>query len=198
VSEVVSDDGRVARRDRNRLAALDAVIELFAEGDLDPSPDEVANRSGLSLRSVYRYYEDRETLLRAAIDRHLEQVRPLALIPAIGQGPLDKRIERFVTCRLRLYEAIAAAARASRVRAISDEIVREQLEVTRRALRSQIEKHFAPELDALDGERSRSRVAAADALCEIESLDHYRVHRGFSSTDTHALLVDALTALLEP
>jgi len=38
----VAPDGRTARRDRNRLAVLDAVIELFAEGDLDPDPEAVA------------------------------------------------------------------------------------------------------------------------------------------------------------
>ena len=35
-----------------------------------PSPDDVAQRSGVSLRSVYRYFADAEDLLRAAIDRH--------------------------------------------------------------------------------------------------------------------------------
>jgi AcrR family transcriptional regulator len=190
-------DGRVARRDRNRVAVLDAVIELFADGDLEPSPEAVARRVGLSLRSVYRYFDDRDALIRAAIDRQVEQVMPLFVIPAIGRGPLDERVERFVACRLRLYEQVAAAARATRARAATDEIVRRQLEVTRRALRDQIERHFAPELDAL-ADRGGARLAAIDALCSFEALDHYRAHRGFSPGETHGLLVDALHALLVP
>lgn len=191
-------DGRLARRDRNRLAVLDAVIELFAEGVLDPTPDDVAARAGLSARSVYRYFVDRDELLRAAIDRNLERVLPLYLIHAIGDGDLDGRIERFATSRLRLYEAVAASARASRVRGTVDEVIREQVEVTRRALREQTERHFAPELTALDARRRRARSAAVDALTQFEALDHYRIHRGFSSSETRALLLDALHALLDP
>ena len=191
-------DGRVARRDRNRTAVLDAVLELFAEGNVDPGPDVVALRVGLSARSVYRYFEDREALLRAAIDRNLEITIPLYLIHAIGEGSLDERIDRFVTARLRLYGAIAATSRAARVQATANEIIREQVEVTRRALREQIDKQFAPELDALPARRRRSIGAAADALCQLESLDLYRLHRGFSSTETRSLLIDALHALLDP
>lgn len=193
-----SSDGRIARRDRNRNAVLDAMVELFSEGDLDPSPEAVARRVGLSPRSVYRYFDDREGLLRSAIDRHLDHVWPLYLIHEIGEGPLGERIERFVDGRLRLYEAIAPTARASRMRAPSNEIIRERLELTRRGLRDQIEKHFAPELTALDPMRGQARLAAVDALCEMESLDHYRIHRGFSVEETRALLTDALHALLEP
>jgi AcrR family transcriptional regulator len=187
----------VARRDRNRIAVLDAVIELFAEGRLDPGPDEVAERVGLSPRSVYRYFQDREALLRAAIDRQLEQVWPLYLIHAIGEGPLDDRIDRFVTSRLRLYDAISATSRAARLRGIKNEIVREQVELTRRALLEQVEKHFAPELGALDVPQRRATTAALDTLCQFESLDHYRINRRFSQKETRAMLVNSLTVLLE-
>lgn len=197
-SKAIPVDGRVARRDRNRDAVLDAVIELFTDGHLDPGPDEVAIRVGLSARSVYRYFEDREALVRAAIDRQQEQVLPLYLIHAIGQGPLDERIDRFVTARVRLYEAIAAMARASRLRAAVNPILREQVEDTRRRLREQVDKHFAPELKALDARRRRSTSAAVDTLCQLEALDNLALHRELSVTQIRAVLVDALHALLSP
>ena len=194
----VSGDGRLARRDRNRLAVLDATIELFAEGVLDPTPEDVATRVGLSARSVYRYFDDRDALMRAAIDRHLERMMPLFLIHAIGDGELDDRIDRFVTARLRLYEAVAAAFRAARVRGIDDEVIRQQVEATRRALRDQTEQHFSPELNGLETARRRARSAAVDALTQFDTLDLYRAHRGFSSSEVRTLLADALRALLDP
>jgi AcrR family transcriptional regulator len=196
VGPPASSDGRLARRDRNRTAVLDAMLALFAEGDLDPTPEQVAGRAGISPRSVYRYFEDREALLRAAISHHLDSVWHLYLFHGIGAGPLDARIDTFATHRVRLYEAIGATARATRMRAATDEILREQLELTRRALREQIEKQFAPELDVMPARVRRARVAAIDAMCELEALDHYRHHRGFSTTQTGALLADALQALL--
>jgi len=196
VPTVTSTDGRLARRDRNRAAVLDAMLALFTEGDLDPSPEQVAARAGISPRSVYRYFEDREALLRAAISHHLDGVWHLYVFHGIGDGPLDARLDEFATHRVRLFEAIGATARATRIRAATDEILREQLELTRRALRDQIEKQFAPELDAMPARTRRARVAAIDALAELEALDHYRYHRGFSTTQTEALLADAIRALL--
>lgn len=191
-------DGRVARRDRNRDAVLDTVIELFTQGTLDPGPDEVAERAGLSVRSVYRYFEDRSALLRAAIDRQQERVLPLYLIHAIGEGELDDRIERFAAARVGLHDAIAATARAARARALVNEIMRAQVEETRGRLREQVEKHFAPELDRLAAPSRRRVLAACDSLCQLESLDHLRLHHRLSSAEARTTLALALRALLAP
>lgn len=198
IASLPASDGRAARRDRNRIAVLDAVVELFSEGNLDPGPDEVADRVGLSVRSVYRYFEDRDALVRAAIDRHLETVFPLYLIHAIGEGELDARIERYVSSRLRLYETIASTTRAARVRAAVNEIIRAQVDLTRRALRDQVEKHFAPELEALPPARRQAVTMAVDMLGQFESLDYYRLHRALSFTETEAALTETLHLLLDP
>jgi AcrR family transcriptional regulator len=194
----VATDGRAARRDRNRAAVIDAVVEAFTEGTLEPDPDDVAARCGLSPRSVYRYFDDRESLLRAAIDQTFERVRPLTAIERIGEGPLEERISRFVAARLRLYEAVAPTARAARRRAATSDIVRAQVERTRRGLREQVEHHFARELRALPARPRRAVTAAVDGLCQFEGLDHYRVHLGYASSETRVLLADALTRLLTP
>lgn len=191
-------DGRSAIRDRNRNAVLDAVLDLFSEDNLSPGPEEVALRAGLSVRSVYRYFDDHDQLSRAAIARHVEKITPLFLMPAIGEGPLDVRVDRFVDARLRLHAEVGPTARATRIRATFDPVVRDEFETSRTVLREQIERHFAPELDTMAAGRRRARVAAVDALFTFESLDHYRIHRGLTSSDTRALLVDALGALLRP
>jgi AcrR family transcriptional regulator len=196
VSLATEPDGRQVRRDRNKVAVLEALIDLFSQGDLDPSPEHIARRAGISPRSVYRYFEDRESLVRAAIDHHLSGVIHLYHYPAIGQGPLAVRLTEFAAHRVRLFETIAPTARASRMRAPTDEIVREQLDTTRRALREQIEKHFARELDVLAPRVRRARVAALDVVCGLEAFDTYRLQRGFSSTETEAILADAIGALL--
>ena len=103
-------DGRTARRDRNRIAVLDVVLELFSEGEPRPSPEQVAARSGVSLRSVYRYVADRGDLIRAAIDRHLERVQPLFVIDDVPEDTTVARVEQFVRARMRGYEAIAPTA----------------------------------------------------------------------------------------
>jgi AcrR family transcriptional regulator len=196
LTDIDDVDGRTARRDRNRVAVLDAVLALFSEGNLEPSPDDVARRSGVSLRSVYRYVADSDDLIRAAIARHLEKLAPLLVIDDLGLGTFEHRLAVFVDARVRVYEAIAATARASRLRAPTNDLIRQQLETGSRRFRAQLARQFAPELDRLEPKPRRAVLAAADALTQIETLEVYRHQRRFSGSETRELLSVALRALL--
>jgi AcrR family transcriptional regulator len=195
---------------------LDAVLELFAAGDLNPSPDAVAAQSGLSLRSVYRYVADSEDLVHAAIGRHLEKVGPLFVIDRIGEGPFADRVEALVAARLALYEAVAPAARAAELRAPTSAVLRDGLQVRRSTFRIQLEQQFAPEISALTGSGrpasdpapngsppgpacgglAEPLLAAADALTQIETIGWYRDRGGYSAEQTYESLVMALRRLL--
>lgn len=192
----VGVDGRTARRDRNRDLVLDAVIELFTEGQLLPNAAEVADRSGVSLRSVYRYFEDQDELMRAAIARHAEVVAPLHALADLGDGPFDERVHRFVANRLRLYEAAAPIARATVMRAPLNPYLRDELARAREALRVQAEAMFGPELAAMRPPERRAAAAALDALLQFESAEHLRVRLGLTPAQTADTLRRALTALL--
>jgi AcrR family transcriptional regulator len=97
------EDGRTARRGRNSDAVLDTVHEMFVEGNFSPSVEEVAARSGVSLRSVYRYFEDTEALLHMAIERRIALVGELYVLDGIGEGSLPDRILSLVDQRLVLH-----------------------------------------------------------------------------------------------
>src|SRR6185437_733480 len=62
-------DGRRLRRDRNRMAVVDALLDLYGESNLRPSTAEIADRAGLSHRSLFRYFDDFDDLCREAICR---------------------------------------------------------------------------------------------------------------------------------
>jgi AcrR family transcriptional regulator len=190
-----SVDGRTARRDRNREAVLDAVLELFAEGRLQPGAADVAERSGVSLRSVYRYFEDTDALVRAAIARNLEKIRPLFEVEGLGEGELAGRVDRIVTARLRLYEQIAPMTRATLQRATTNAIIRDQLETTLRDARRQVEEMFAPELDAMPAATAREVSAGLDVLLGFHSMEHLRRTRGLSGPEARRVLVRATAAL---
>jgi AcrR family transcriptional regulator len=193
-----SVDGRTARRDRNRDLVLDAVIELFTEDHLAPNATDVAARSGVSLRSVYRYFEDLDALMRAAIERHAERVAPLLDVPDIGQGPFDERVARFVTWRVRLYEAAAPTARAAALRTPMNPLLKDQMERVRATLRSQTAAMFARELAAMSTPQRRAALSAVDTLLQFEGAEHLRVRLGNSQAQTTDILRRALTALLTP
>jgi AcrR family transcriptional regulator len=196
VADPTTVDGRTARRDRNRELVLDAVIALFTEDHLAPNAADVARRSGVSLRSVYRYFDDQDELMRAAIARHAERIAPLWDVPDLGVGPLDDRIARLVECRIRLYEAAAPTARAALARASINPLLRDQMEGARRRLREQADAMFAPELEGLSAAERRAKLAPVDALLQFESAEHLRVRLGFTVAQTNQILRRSLRALL--
>ena len=189
-------DGRTARRDRNREAVLDAVLELFREDAVYPGPAEVADRSGVSLRSVYRYFEDMETLVRAAMTRHLDRLQPLFVIENPGMGPLADRVDQLVDQRLRLYDAVAPMMRAALLRARSNDLIRERLAENRRGLRHQVKEVFGPELGALSAGANREVLAALDVLLEFEAMEHLRRERSMTAAEARRVLVRAVNAML--
>lgn len=191
-------DGRTARRDRNRDAVLDAAIDLFREDATFPGPAQVAERSGVSRRSVQRYFDDMDALLRAAMARHLERMRPLFEVDGLGEGPLDARVERLVEARLRLYDAVAPMARAAVARARTNARIRERIAETRQRLLEQVEAMFAPELAALPAARRREVAAAVDVLLGLEALERLVHDRALPRAAVRRTLVGAVTAVVRP
>jgi AcrR family transcriptional regulator len=189
-------DGRTARRDRNSEAVLDTVHDMFVEGNFSPAVEEVAARSGVSLRSVYRYFEDTEALLRQAIERRVSLVEKLFVLPGIGEGPLTERVTGLVNHRLQLHAKLGPTVRAAVLRAPYSPLLAAQVQRRRKLLSEQVELHFAPELRTFDAARGKEVLACIDALCEFESMEHLRFQRGLSVARTRAALVTGVTALL--
>lgn len=190
------EDGRHARRDRNRLAVVDAMLTLYADGNLDPSSDEIAERAGLSPRSLFRYFDDLDDLVRVAIARQHERLLPMAQLDVSVAAPLTDRIARLVQQRVRLFVAISSVGIVSRVRAPFQPLIASELAISRTFLRRQIEHLFAPELAARSA-GGAGAVAAIDVLTSFESLQLLRHDQMLERTAIEATLTDSLVRLLE-
>lgn len=191
-------DGRTARRDRNTEAVLDTVHDMFVEGNFSPAVEEVAARSGVSLRSVYRYFEDTEELLRMAIERRMVLVDELYVLRKIGEGTLPARITALVSHRLVLHGKLGPTVRAVMQRAPHSQQIATQAHRRRTMLSEQVATHFAGELAALGDPRGSEVAACIDALCEFEAVELLRVQRGLSVTRTRQAMITGVTALLRP
>lgn len=189
-------DGRHARRDRNRYAVVDAYLELVREGDPRPSIAAVAERSGVSHRSVFRYFADKDELARTAIERQQAFASPLASLTVAPDAPLDERIDRFVGRRLELFTAIAPVARLSRSLAPTQTVLDDELRASRSFLRGQLRHLFRAELEAMDEPQRAAVLAALDALCSFEAVDLMRRDQGLSGAQTTATLRFAIRRLL--
>lgn len=173
-------DGRTARRNRNRVAVLDAMIQLVRENDQEPAIEDIAMRAGVSYRSVYRYFDDRTDLILAAVRRALGDVWPVFDVPELGEGTFDQRISRFMASRVAAYRTLAQLWRILNRRSTIEPVVMEEYDSIRAFLRAQLETQFAPELSAVDGSERTLVVAALDVMFQFEALDYLGQHDGMT------------------
>ncbi len=189
-------DGRAARRQSNIDTVLDVVVEMLAEEAMFPTIEQAATRSGLSLRSLYRYFADPAELIEAAISRSNQVGRESSRLHAIGEGSLATRVENFVTMRLHVHDLHGPGYRATLANAVRHDRLREELTKSRQQMTTQFELQFAPELGPLTAQDRARVVAAGDLLTQLESVDYLRRHRNLSRSEAHDALTSALHAIL--
>lgn len=195
-AEPTAVDGRRLRRERNVAAVIDAVLEMFEEEALTPTIERAAERSGLSLRSVYRYFPDPESLTQAAIDELWRRGRPISHLSGIGEGAFEERVVEFATMRVRLYEVIGHGYRAGRLQAPKSAAIREDLARTRQALTDQFEQQFGPELEALPADVRMNRRHAADVVSQLDSIDLLRRARRLTVQESIDVVAESLRVSL--
>ncbi|MER7501817.1 helix-turn-helix domain-containing protein [Nonomuraea pusilla] len=72
---------------RNREAVLDAAAELFAQRGDAVQMDEIAERAGLGVGTLYRHFADKRALLAAIIGRRFEAMTALARAADEAEDP---------------------------------------------------------------------------------------------------------------
>jgi AcrR family transcriptional regulator len=166
-------DGRTLRRTRNRQRVIVALLDIVRAGELDPSVADIADRAGVSHRSVFWYFDDINDLVRTAIDHEVELATPLSEIPDIGIGSLDRRIDSWVDCRLQLHAATYQVGRVARHRAPVIPGIDEGLKGIYQIGIGKMRNHFTKELDEL-GTDGGIMLDAAMVLTGFESYDVQR------------------------
>ncbi|SCF08257.1 transcriptional regulator, TetR family [Micromonospora coriariae] len=152
-------DGRTARAERTRVAIVEAHLALISEGDLRPTGERIAERAGISLRTLWTNFKDMETLFEASGAEVLRQ-QDAAYRPISPGLPLAKRIDAYCRQRARLLQLIAPSARAAQMReAVSDQLHRNRLKHIDR-VRDEVEQLFAAEL----AQAGRGREQLLNAL----------------------------------
>jgi len=139
-------DGRAARAERTRRAIVDAHLALIDEGNLKPTGERIAERAGVSLRTLWTNFKDMETLFAATSDRVTERQNALYK-PVPVDLPLTKRVEEFCAQRVRMLEMLAPSARASAVRQPFSKELRAARRRNIARVREEIETLFAEELE---------------------------------------------------
>lgn len=184
-------DGRRVRGADNRRKIVEALLTLVEGGQVDPTAEAVAKQAGVGLRTVFRHFEDLESLHAEISERMSAEVRPQLDRPFEAKDwesrlteLIDRRAQAFE--RLLPFKVAGDAHRHSSAFLTAEHkaLVKAQREALRRALPASIVED-KPRLDALD------------LLLSFDSWKRLRHDQGVSVRDARAawrLAAEALTS----
>ena len=192
--EIDKIDGRRARGLRTRDAIISALLDLVAAGDVAPTAQRVADRAGVSVRSVYQHFSDVEGLYADATERTYEWARDAAKDVDISL-PAARRVDTFVEDRTAILEALLSFHRAVRLMEPASDRVRESRQTMDKWEKDRVAKVFAQELRAMESSRRVAVLAGVDALASADAWDHLR-RSGQSARSARQALRSGILSLL--
>ena len=160
-------DGRKSRTARSRLAICEACLDLVQEGVLQPVADQLAERAGVSRRSLFTHFADLAELYDAVVEVGMQRCAPL-LEQISASEPVARRVDRLVEVLSNFLEATAAFTRALTAQALVGPAADQALRVSKDALRLQhqdVARLFQRELlDLSSGERAEVLEAMSASM----------------------------------
>ena len=95
-------DGRILRSQKSQNVILNALIKLINTGNYYPTAEEVAKESGIAIRTVFRQFDDMESLLMKVDElinhKLINDEKEIKL-----NSPLIARLELIIEERLHYY-----------------------------------------------------------------------------------------------
>lgn len=96
-------DGRILRSKKSQNIILESIINLINKGNLYPTAEEVAKESGIAIRTVFRHFDDMETLLMKVDESiNLKVINDEKEIKL--DSPLNTRLSLIIDERIYYYD----------------------------------------------------------------------------------------------
>lgn len=189
-------DGRHERARRNREAVIDAMLALVRETEEKPTPEEVADRAGVSRRTVFRLFEDLEALNVACTERQQAEVLSRYPPPMDAEAALEERIDAVVQHRSSVYEHIMPLRRATERFRRDSPTVEQSVRTSRKQMRQHLGFLFANELDECGKDRDE-RLHSVELVTSWDAWRQLRDEQGCSVAEGRKVLRHLLRSTLK-
>lgn len=182
MARAAKTDGRHQRSERSRRQIVDALLKLIARGEMNPGAAQVADEAGVGLRSVFRHFEEMDTLYREMTAQIEAEVMPEVMAPFAAKdwrGKLSEMVER----RARVFERIMPYRVAGAARRFqSDYLMQDHkraVALEQAALKAILPKAILKDADTL---------AALDLVLSFESWRRLRQDQRLSPAKAEAAM----------
>ena len=175
-------DGRRERSATSRRRILAALVSLIENGEPSPTAESIAAAAGVSLRTVFRHFEEMENLHLEIAGMVFERIRPLI------QQPLENKewpaiLFESINRRATLYEAIAPYKTAMDVHRHRSRLVADKHRRLAELSRD-LAVDFMPEAVRQDSQMAE----LLHLLLSIETWQRLREQQGLSAAEAKAVV----------
>lgn len=171
------------------------MLDLFDEGQVDPTAQQVADRAGVSLRTVFHHFQSMEAVFAECWRLQSQRQWSEDRLPVVSpDGALGDRLRATVEARCDLFERVAGPRRAAVRRATASPILAKGLAESSALLRRLLADTFAAELARDD--QPEVLLDALDTACSFEAWDRLRRDVGRSPEAVVEILFRTTSALL--
>lgn len=188
--KVDDTDGRRQRSEVSRERIVQALLELIEAGNVAPLAEDVAKQAGVGLRTVFRHFDNMESLYRQIDAAITAEVLPIVEVP-IASGPWRMQIKDMIGRRIRVFERIMPFKTAADVHRHISPFLDAQMTMFARAERGMLTA-ILPD----DVRKDAELVEGLDLLLSFETWRRLRRDQKLSLTKARRALDRLVTALV--
>ena len=184
-------DGRKHRSQKSQMLIVNAMLELVAKGNLEPSADQIAEIAKVGRRSVFRHFSDMDTLYREmnnSITATIGSIVQQPFLAANWRGQVLELVDR----RAMGFEKMKPFLLAGQVQRHRSAFLK-----TAHAQFVGILRNILMAILPKDAARDAVLVEALDMLLSFESWNRLREDQGLSIAKSKRVLKQAIESLLE-
>jgi|TARA_B110000259_G_scaffold43007_1_gene49621 AcrR family transcriptional regulator len=189
-STSTASDGRRQRSERSKQAIIEAMLDMIGEGILIPTAQQVSERAGVGIRSVFRHFEDMESIFVMADEARRARYEDIFL-GGDRKGTLEQRILHAVEQRAKGYELYGNVMLTTLAQRWRFAVLRKNYERYQRGLRKDLHD-WLPELEKLDP----GSCEAVHGVASFEFWNRLRDHQGLSKKTAIGVVVNLLNGLV--
>ena len=183
-------DGRRLRSDRSRQLIVESMLHLVNEGNLQPTAQQVADHASVGIRSVFRHFEDMESIFEMANELSRDHYTGL-FSGGNREGTLQQRILHATQYHAEAYETLGNVLLSVIGRRWNSAVMRKNYATHQRNLRKDLDQ-WLPELKSL----TPSRREAVDAIASFEYWHRLRGIQSLSKQSSIDTIVEMLELLM--
>lgn len=182
-------DGRRTRGQANKRSIVSALVDLIRDGVVAPTAEQVAARAGVGLRSVFRHFDDMETLYREIASELDQLVLPL-VYKRLKSTDWQARLAESIELRALVFESLMPFHIASEVHREESPFLNAR-QVHAAKIQRELLEHLLPKEIVAE----KARFEAINLMLSLDAWLRLRREQGLSKAAAKKVMLLAAEAL---